>query len=174
MSIEDPYPDRDDAVALAEEFIDALYAFDRDAMLAITVPRRTNIEETLLFHQGWAEGADYTLTDREPCEFREGGAYGTVVCHITAKHDLLEAVGLPDEAVPHEITVYHKDGWVTGIEIIADHPPVLDAAIAWAMDTHPELTGFSGPCWEIEYLHVAVPQTCAIAVTEAIRGYPGT
>lgn len=62
-------------VVVAEQFIDAFYAFDREAMAEL-VRDAGPAGDRILWYQGWAEGGNYKVVNRGACELLEPGGGG--------------------------------------------------------------------------------------------------
>ena len=54
-------------IAVAEAFIDAFYSFNPDPLLAALASAEESIP-SILYYQGWAEGGNYQVVERKPCQ----------------------------------------------------------------------------------------------------------
>jgi hypothetical protein len=126
-------------VALAEAFIDAFYSFDPtelEPMLSNAATTRPLIS----FFQLYAEGANFTIVDRAPCEAQNA----TVVsCLVTVEEDFLKALQM-DSNVTDTFNLIIRDGEIRQINTYSDSPDINDEARDWVFEQNPELT--SGAC----------------------------
>lgn len=178
----DPYPNRAADVARAERFLDALYSFDQDAMLATLAPG-SRAEEFVTYYLGFAKGANYDVTFRQPCVFDEGGVTGKVTCVVTVENDLTRTLGVT-ESVSAWFTFYATDQGITLVEEDGAAPTVgsdealadgvageeMTAGLKWVYETYPELRAYEGACWKI-FDGGPTPEACAIALVAALEQY---
>lgn len=112
--------------AVAERVIDAFYSFDRDR-LASALAAADASAPAILFYQGWAEGGNYRVRRRAPCQPE---ARDTVRCAITVEDDLIKALRLGIQVTDtFRITV--AGGRVRRVTTSSNDPPLFDEAMAW-------------------------------------------
>ena len=61
-------PTANPSLMAAEKLIDAFYSFD-PAQLRAAMADAPDSQQALLFYQGWAEGGNYAILNRQPCQF---------------------------------------------------------------------------------------------------------
>ena len=116
----------DTDLATAERFIDAFYSFDT-ARLALTLASADRSASGMVFYQGWAEGGNYRVIQRAPCE-RE--AERTIRCAVTVEDDLIKALRLTLHVTDtFRITV--AEGTVRRVVTSSNDPPMFREALAW-------------------------------------------
>jgi hypothetical protein len=167
-----PYPNSDEVVALVESFIDAFYAFDEKAMLATLAPGSPS-QDFLTYSLGWAKGASHAVTNRQACEFHEGGVTGKVTCAVTVHDDITKALGMGDVQVTDNYTVYFNDAGITLVEVSPSPAPELaeiDAGFAWIEETYPELFDHGGACVAM-FDGGPTPETCVEAIEKGLEEY---
>lgn len=150
----------------AEMLIDAFYSFDSGQLLAALADAPAS-QPQLLFYQGWAEGGNYAIMERQPCQFV---SKSEITCAITVRDDLIAALG----------TGY----WVTdtfhltihGVQIVqvrtsSNDPPDFDLALNWLRRERPDV--MAGPCRGF-FADGPTPQDCVRAVVEGFKAYKAT
>ena len=150
-------------VALAETFIDAFYAFDREAMAAL-VKDAGDAGNRILWYQGWAEGGNYAIVKRGACEMLEPGV---VECPITVDDDPVLALKTGFK-VTDTFTLTIQDGRIVDIKTRSNDQPIYYEARKWVEANHPEL--IEGPCAE-RGTAGGTPGDCARAMTEGYRRF---
>lgn len=150
-------------VALAETFIDAFYAFDREAMAAL-VKDAGDAGNRILWYQGWAEGGNYAIVKRGACELLEPGV---VECPITVDDDPVLALKTGFK-VTDTFTLTIQDGRIVDIKTRSNDQPIYYEARKWVEANHPEL--IEGPCAE-RGTAAGTPGDCARAMTEGYRRF---
>ncbi len=150
-------------VALAETFIDAFYAFDREAMAAL-VKEAGDAGNRILWYQGWAEGGNYAIVQRGACELLEPGV---VECPITVDDDPVLALKTGFK-VTDTFTLTIKEGRIIDIKTRSNDQPIYYEARKWVEANHPEL--IKGPCAE-RGTAGGTPGDCARAMTEGYRRF---
>lgn len=167
-----PYPNSDEVVALVESFVDAFYAFDEKAMLATLAPGSQS-QDFLAYFLGWAKGASYAVTNRQACEFHEGGVTGKATCTVTVHEDITKALGRGDVQVTDNYTVYFNDAGITLVEVSTSTAPELaelEAGLAWVEETYPVLFDHGGACWAW-FKGGPTPEACVEAVEKHLEEY---
>ena len=150
-------------VALAETFIDAFYAFDREAMAAL-VKDAGDAGNRILWYQGWAEGGNYAIVKRGACEVLEPGV---VECPITVDDDPVLALKTGFK-VTDTFTLSIEEGRIVDIKTRSNDQPIYYEARKWVEANHPEL--IEGPCAE-RGTAGGSPGDCARAMTEGYRRF---
>ena len=149
------------AVVLAERFIDAFYAFDREAMAAL-VKDAGDAGNRILWYQGWAEGGNYAIVKRGACEALEPGV---VECPITVDDDPVLALKTGFK-VTDTFTLTIEEGRIVDIKTRSNDQPIYYEARKWVEANHPELI----PCAE-RGTAGGTPGDCARAMTEGYRRF---
>ena len=126
-------PDNPD-VAAAEAFVDAFYSFDSNALL-VELSMATESVPTILFYQGWAEGGNYEIIDRMPCE---AVSETDVNCSITVKDDLIGALGVGVN-VTDTFHLTFFNGQVVSVTNSSNDPDIYYDAQEWVEKNYPEL-----------------------------------
>lgn len=156
-------PEISPEVALAETFIDAFYAFDREAMAAL-VKDAGDAGSRILWYQGWAEGGNYAIVKRGACEVLEPGV---VECPITVDDDPVLALKTGFK-VTDTFTLTIEEGRIVDIKTRSNDQPIYYEARKWVEANHPEL--IEGPCAE-RGTAGGTPGDCARAMTEGYRRF---
>lgn len=110
----------------AERFIDAFYSFDR-ARLARLLSSAEASAPGILFYQGWAQGGNYRVRHRAPCEVEPENR---VRCAITVEDDLIKALRLA-VYVTDTFRITVTDGRVRQVVTSSNDPPLFVEALAW-------------------------------------------
>ena len=129
----DQGPDNLD-LATAEAFVDAFYSFDSNALL-VELSMATESVPTILFYQGWAEGGNYEIVDRMPCE---AVSETDVSCSITVKDDLIGALGVGVN-VTDTFHLTFSNGQVVSVTNSSNDPDIYYNAQEWVEKNYPEL-----------------------------------
>ncbi len=129
----------DGLVITAESFVDAFYSFDPDALQAALSTAEDSIP-SILFYQGWAEGGNYEVMERTPCNVENEG---TISCSITVKDDLIGALGI-DFNVTDTFHLIFSDGQIVSVTNSSNDPQAYYDAQEWVEDNRPEL--IEEPC----------------------------
>ena len=127
-------------LSAAEKLIDAFYSFN-PAPLRTALADAPSSANEILYYQGWAEGGNYKLLDRQPCRFEKAD---TVACSIKVKDDLIRAL-----RTGYDVTdTFHMDfagNRIVKVTTSSDDPPDMSAAFKWLRAKRPELWT-NGPC----------------------------
>jgi hypothetical protein len=132
-SAESPQPD-EDHLLVSETFIDTFYAFE-SAELAAMLTHATDSIPSISFYQGWAEGGNYQVVERMPCE-ATGPA--RVSCSITVQDDLMLALDI-DFNVIDTFELSFADGEIDSVDTSSNDLQVFWDAREWVNEKHPEL-----------------------------------
>ena len=150
-----------DPIAItAESFVDAFYSFDSDALRATLSSAEDSIPATL-FYQGWAEGGNYEVIERMPCDVEN---QETVSCAITVKDDLIGALGI-DFNVTDTFHLTFSHGEIVSVTTSSNDPQAFHDAKKWVQMSRPEL--INKPC-EGYFDGGPTPGDCVRAM---VRGY---
>ena len=152
--------------AVAEQFIDAFYAWDEEGVSALVAPGEDL--DRVLYYQGWARGANYEVLERRPCASTDGSDVTTaesIQCAITVSDDFGQALGY---RATDTFSLTMADGKIVAVSFAGDDPPVFEAVFAWMAEARPEV--FTGPCLNM-FEGGTTPQACSRAVADAARAY---
>lgn len=150
----------DRQITIANNFIDTFYSFDSNKLLSM-LKYAENSKPEILYYQGWAEGGNYEVIKRYPCEVKNDSL---VICPVTVKDDLIQALEL-NFNVTDTFHIVIKDEKITSITTSSDDPQMFYEAEEWIRKNHPEL--INEPCkgiWE----DGTTPNDCVRAM---VRGY---
>ncbi|MEY3042118.1 MAG: hypothetical protein RLZZ174_1200 [Pseudomonadota bacterium] len=150
-------------VMVAEQFIDAFYAFDRDAMAEL-VKDAGPAGDRILWYQGWAEGGNYKVVNRGACELLEPGV---VECPITVDDDPVLALNTGFK-VTDTFTLTVEGGRIVDIKTRSNDQPIYYTARKWVEANLPDL--IAGPCQD-RGTAGGTPGDCARAMTEGYRQF---
>ena len=150
----------DRQITIANNFIDAFYSFDSNKLLPM-LKYAGNSKSEILYYHGWAEGGNYEVIKRHPCEVKNDSL---VICPVTVKDDLIQALEL-NFNVTDTFHIVIKDEKITSITTSSDDPEIFYEAEEWIRKNHPEL--INEPCkgiWE----DGTTPNECVRAM---VKGY---
>jgi len=150
-------------VMVAEQFIDAFYAFDREAMAEL-VKDAGPAGDRILWYQGWAEGGNYKVVNRGACELLEPGV---VECPITVDDDPVLALNTGFK-VTDTFTLTVEGGRIVDIKTRSNDQPIYYTARKWVEANLPDL--IAGPCQD-RGTAGGTPGDCARAMTEGYRQF---
>jgi hypothetical protein len=160
-----PANKRVDAAALAhaETFVDAFYSFDVPKLEAVLSFAAQSLPE-IGFYQGWAEGGNYQVVERFPCE-----AQGSLLvrCSIAVKDDLMAALGI-DFDVTDTFHLSFSEGKIVSVRISSNDLQVFSDAEEWVWRERPELV--DKPC-EGYFEGGPTPGACVRAMVEGYAEY---
>lgn len=131
--------DRTDELALAEQLVDAFYAFDPGPLSEI-LSSAGESRQDILFYQGWAEGGNYIVMKRMPCAAVEAGK---VSCSITVQDDLVLALGI-DFDVTDTFTISFKGASIEAVATSSNDPQLYHDARGWVWENRKDLVQI--PC----------------------------
>jgi hypothetical protein len=117
----------------------------------------------ILFYQGWAEGANYKVLRRHPCEGNED----VLSCPVTVEDDLLLALG-SDFKVTDRFDVTFKGGSIVNVTTSSDDPDVVNTGIDWVFANRPGLE--NGACAGF-FDGGPSPEACAKAVVQGLEDF---
>ena len=145
----------DQALNLAENFITTFYSWDLNLLETLIAEDADSLAIT--YYQGWAEGANYAIKIRRPCE-RDSNE---ISCAITVTDDFGRAMGYTATDT-FRLTI--RDGQISGVTFSADDPPVFQELQEWIMTDRPEV--FTGPCLDM-FAGGTSPHACSAAVVKS-------
>lgn len=118
----------------AESFIDTFYSFESEELLAMLASATDSIP-SIGFYQGWAEGGNYQIVNRMPCEAK---GPELVSCSIMVQDDLMLALGIHFN-VTDTFEISYSDGEIDAVETSSNDLQVFWDAREWVNERHPEL-----------------------------------
>jgi hypothetical protein len=152
-------------LAVAEAFVDAFYSFDPDA-LAPFLESMPASEPYVSFYQGWAQGANYVIVDRQPCTVIDPS---TAECQITVEDDLARALAIEAPITDLFLLTFDAEE-IVAFEAPPPDIPVLDRAFAWVFENKPELFEPGASC-ERMFDGGSTPGECAVAFEVAFEEF---
>ena len=150
-----PQPGQDPRLNIAEDVISAFYAWDSDYLERAVAagPDR----DRMLYYQGWAKAANYSVQKRYPCFIDSSDA---VICQVTVTDDFGRTLGY---TATDTFTLSIMNGSVVALSSEGDDPQIFWDLIAWITETRPEI--MEGPCHNY-FSGGTTPGACAEAVVE--------
>lgn len=150
----------------AEKLIDAFYSYSpRQLLLALADAPAS--QPQLLFYQGWAEGGNYAIIERQPCQFV---SESEVTCAITVRDDLIAALGT-GYWVTDKFHLTIREGRIVQVRNSSNDPPEFDLALNWLRRERPDL--MVGPCRGF-FAGGETPHDCVRAVVAGFKAYKAT
>lgn len=126
-------------LAAAESLIDAFYSFD-PMRLEPMLTAASESSSALMYYQGWAEGGNYKILVRKPCELT---GENSVSCSITVEDDPMLALGI-DFDVTDTFTISFTDSEITAVDTSSDDLQIYYDARDWVRQQLPDL--IEEPC----------------------------
>lgn len=154
---------RDHNLQTAEAFIDAFYSFDPAELEPFFSTAKASAPK-LLFYQGWADGGNYKIIDRKPCEAESSAS---ISCAITVEDDPVLALGI-DFKVTDTFTITFAGPEIDSVETKSNDQQIYYDAFDWVGKEMPEV--MSGPCQGF-FDGGPTPGDCARAMTEGYRRF---
>jgi hypothetical protein len=130
---------READLATAESFVDAFYSFNPERLRESLRAAATS-QPAILFYQGWAEGARYTVVNRAPCEHKD---VRTVSCSITVDEDLINTLGVGFDVTDTFVLLF-SDAEIVAVDTESDDPEKYHAASSWVRENRHSL--IDEPC----------------------------
>lgn len=124
----------DNELALSEQFVDAFYSFDPQALKPL-LSNAGESQQEILFYQGWAQGGNYIVMKRESCARL---SENTISCSITVQDDLVLALGI-DFDVTDTFTITFESGEIKAVETSSNDPESYHSARDWTWSNRSEL-----------------------------------
>ncbi|MEO0339334.1 MAG: hypothetical protein AAF242_08965 [Bacteroidota bacterium] len=135
---------KDEHTAIANQFIEAFYSFERDS-LASTLSQAKASQPEILYYQEWAKCGNYEIKNRPECIISNDSI---VICPITVKDDLIGALQM-DFHVTDTFRLTIIDGQIHSVQTSSNDPDMYYEAKAWVKQNLPET--IEVPCegiWE--------------------------
>lgn len=153
-----------DDVALAEQFLDAFYRWDAQALTKLMRPSEQ--AANALYYQAWAEAAHYQIVTRRPCA-HEGSV---IECRVTVTDDFGQAMGYQ---ATDTFRLHVAHGLIDGVTFAGDDPPIFEEVFAWLSQERPHL--FAGPpdagACHLMFAGGTTPAACARAIAIGARDF---
>jgi hypothetical protein len=124
----------DRLIATADSFVDAFYSYDPDALQAALSSANDSIA-SILFYQGWAEGGNYEVVERNACK---PAVEDKISCSIIVKDDLMGALGI-DFNVTDTFHLTFSNGLIISVATSSNDPQEYYDAEEWVEKNRPEL-----------------------------------
>lgn len=123
----------DNTLSTAESLIDAFYSFDPDQLEPLLAHAQSS-KPSLMYYQGWAEGGNYKIVNRQACVSIESDL---VSCSIRVEDDPILALGI-DFKVTDTFHIKFDNGTIVEVETSSDDPDIYYAAADWVRENIPE------------------------------------
>lgn len=120
-------------VAIANQFIDAFYSFNKDSLQSKLVYAQSS-QSNILYYQGWAECGNYKILERDNV-FEKNDSL--VIFPVTVKDDLMKALQI-DFNVTDTFKIVIKKGQIRSIENSSNDPNEYYEAKEWVKKNRPE------------------------------------
>jgi hypothetical protein len=150
-------------IAAAEAFIDAFYSFDASE-LALHLDHAEKSKPVILYYQGWAEGGNYKIMNRQPC--RSVGA-DSIACPVTVDDDLINALGFSFD-VTDTFNLTFSKGEIIAVDPTSDDPQEFSDAETWVRKHRPAL--IEVPC-EGFFDGGPTPGACVKAMVQGFKEF---
>lgn len=147
----------------AEALIDAFYSFDVDQLAPLLVDAQSSAP-ALRFYQGWAEGGNYRVVERQSCLAESATV---VVCAITVDDDPVLALNI-DFKVTDTFKMTFDGTTLVAVDNSSNDQPIYYEAYNWVVENRPEV--MSGPCRGF-FVDGPTPGDCARAMTAGYRAF---
>lgn len=147
----------------AEQLIDAFYSFD-PRQLRAAMADAAGSQPQIVYYQGWAQGGNYRVLERQPCQF---SGSGEVTCAITVRDDLIAALGT-GFWVTDKFHLTLDGGRIVKVRTSSNDPPEFNLALAWLQGEQPDL--MTGPCRGF-FAGGPTPDDCVRAVVSGFKAY---
>lgn len=162
-ALERGLPGADKNLATAEALIDAFYSFDA-AQLAPLLGDAQPSAAALGFYQGWAEGGNYRVLQRQDCVAESAAV---VTCAITVEDDPVLALNL-DFKVTDTFKMTFEGTALVAVDNSSNDKPIYYEAYEWVVANMPEV--MAGPCQGF-FVDGPTPAECARAMTAGYRAF---
>ncbi len=147
-------------LAQAEAFIDAFYSFEPEQLKPL-LAQADDSAARIMNYQGWAEGGNYKVIRRQPCEAESPTL---IRCAITVEDDPVLALNTGFN-VTDTFHLHFEEGHIASIETSSNDQPIYYEARSWVEKNRPEI--MEGPCSE----EANTPGACARAMTEGYKAF---
>lgn len=148
---------------LAEEMIDAFYSYN-SSQLAEHLKDAGASAGRILYYQGWAEGGNYKVLERFPCDVEQENV---IACGITVQDDPVVALKTGFN-VTDTFHITFDGSKITQIKTSSNDQPVYYEARKWVEANLPEI--MQGPC-KNRNTQEGTPQDCARAMTAGYKQF---
>lgn len=153
-----------DPQRVAGRFLDAFYAWDSFALDALLSHEAEG--DDIRYYQGWAQGANYQVVSRPPCEVADtDDSVARVICAVTVTDDFGRTLGY-QATDTFRLTIENEQ--VLAASFSGDDPPIFAEVFDWIQQQRPEI--LSGPC-HLMFAGGSTPNACAKAVARAAEDY---
>ena len=149
-------------VAIATEFIDAFYSFDKDKLRS-TLAYAKDSQQDILYYQLWAACGNYEVLKRKTLVEKNDSL---VLCPVTVKDDLIGALEV-DFNVTDTFHLTIVNGQIRSVETSSNDPDQYYEAKDWVKQHHPELIEI--PCGDS-----ATACDCVKATVEGFKAFNAT
>jgi hypothetical protein len=153
----------EDQKKLAEEMIDAFYSYS-SVQLAEHLKSAEASADRILYYQGWAEGGNYKVLERLPCDVEQENV---IACGITVQDDPVIALKTGFN-VTDTFHITFDGLQITQIKTSSNDQPIYFEARAWVEANLPEI--MQGPC-KNRNTREGTPQDCARAMTAGYKQF---
>ena len=147
----------------AEALIDAFYSFDPAKLKPLLTSAEVSVP-AITFYQGWAEGGNYKIVERQPCKAESADV---INCSITVEDDPVLALNI-DFNVTDTFTITFSGTEIVSVETNSNDQQIYYDAFDWVTKEMPEVMG--GPCQGF-FDGGPTPGDCARAMTEGYRRF---
>lgn len=147
----------------AEQLIDAFYSFD-PRPLREALAHAPDSQPAILYYQGWAQGGNYAIVERKPCQFVSASEAS---CAITVRDDLIAALGT-GYWVTDTFHLTINDGRIIKVRTSSNDPPEFEQALSWIQRERPDI--MAGPCLGF-FAGGPTPHECVRAVVAIFKRF---
>jgi len=144
----------------AEAFIDAFYSFNPKQLAPFLILTDSSADD-ILWYQGWAEGGNYKVLERQPCVAQTAEQF---TCAITVQDDPVLALQTGFN-VTDTFHLTFRGAEIHSIKTSSNDQPIYYEARQWVEKNMPEV--MSGPCDKKNN----TPGDCARAMTKGYRAF---
>ncbi len=147
----------------AEKLIDAFYSFSPDELKPL-LSKAESSAPTILYYQGWAEGGNYKIVNRQACKAE---SENVIRCAITVQDDPVLALKI-DFNVTDTFTITFSGTEIVTVETSSNDKQIYLDAFNWVTKEMPEV--MTGPCLGF-FNGGLTPGDCARAMTQGYRKF---
>ena len=153
-----------DPQRIAERFLDAFYAWDSKALDAMMSGNAEG--DDIRYYQGWAQGANYQVVSRPPCDLVDtGNSVAQVTCAVTVTDDFGRALGY---RATDTFRLSIANAQVVAVSFAGDDPPIFAEMFDWIGQQRPDV--LLGPC-HLMFTGGETPGLCAKAVARSAKDF---
>jgi hypothetical protein len=150
-------------LAVANQFIDAFYSFNRDSLQA-ALALATQSQPEILYYQKWAECAHYQVLSRIS-SFEKNDSL--VVFPVTVKDDLMAALNI-NFNVTDTFHIAIQQGKIRSVTTSSNDPATYFEAKEWVKANRPELV--AKPCEGI-WAGGPTPCECVLGMIQGFKEF---